>query len=123
MRVLSLWLLGALCLQAFAPAVATPQARNDVTVNFLYEACAVIGQTARGMIPHFDCHSYVYGVLDTYLAVRLSLPQAERVCFPASLAPWQALKDAQPFVDWKRQGAMSAGPVIINALRNTYPCE
>ena len=122
-KVASLCLLWAMCAQTITPTAASPQERNEVTANFLFEACAVIGQTARGMIPHFDCHSYVYGVLDTYLAIRQSVPKADRTCFPASLAPWQALKDVEPLVDWKKEGSIPAGPVIINALRKTYPCE
>jgi Rap1a immunity proteins len=122
-KIVSMWFLGAMCIQALCPTVAASQERKEVTVNFLYEACAVIGQTARGMIPHFDCHSYVYGVLDTYLAIRQSVPKADRACFPVSLPPWQALKEVEPLVDWKKQGSLSAGPVIIKALHKAYPCE
>ena len=70
------------------PWVETKRARESVTVDFLYETCSAVGQTAHGMIPHFDCESYVYGVLDAHVAVRDALPKAQRACFPASLPPW-----------------------------------
>lgn len=96
--------------------------RRQVTVDRLYEACSVVGETAKGEIPYFDCESYVYGVLDAYLAVRESIPKERRACFPADIPPWRVLEEAHSLV---LNGAHSsvAGPALIEALGKKYPCH
>jgi hypothetical protein len=96
--------------------------RRQVTVDGLYEACSVVGETAKGDIPYFDCESYVYGVLDTYLAVRESIPKERRACFPADIPPWRALEDAHSLI-LSGAHASIAGPALIEALRKKYPCH
>lgn len=111
---------------AVNPWVDTHYPRKEVTLDGLYEACSVVGETARGNIPYFDCESYVYGVLDSYLAVRASIPKEMRACFPATLAPWEALKIAEPADSVGHEpylGSKTAGPVIIEMLRKKYPCK
>ena len=105
---------------AINPWVDTRYPRKDVTVDFLYETCSVVGETARGKIPYFDCESYVYGVLDAYLAARASIPKAQRACFAPALPAWQALRDALPLVDTHRSEI--AAPFLLDALRRKYPC-
>lgn len=94
--------------------------RHDVSTLFFLETCATVGETAYGMIPHFDCQSYMYGVLDGHIAVRNLLPKGQRACFPVSLSPAEALKaiDASLFNDDSKRAA----PAILNALRKKYPC-
>jgi len=96
-------------------------AGEKVTVDFLYEACGNVGETARGMIPYFDCESYVYGILDSYLTIRDSIPKASRACFPPDIAPWRVLEDARPYI-FERRHSDVAAPAIIDALKSKYPC-
>lgn len=100
----------------------TRNPRETVTIDFLYEACSVVGETARGMIPYFDCESYVYGVLDSYLALKDSIPQASRACFPRDIPPWRVLEDARPYVFEARHTEIAA-VAIMDALRQKYPCD
>lgn len=95
--------------------------RKDVTVAFLYEACSFIGETRGGMIPWFDCESYVYGVLDSYVSIRNSIPREQRACFPADLAPWEALNLSlkHEYSEWNRVAAT----VLIEDLQKQYPCK
>jgi hypothetical protein len=95
----------------------TQTPREVVTVDFLYEACGVVGETARGKIPFFDCDSYVYGVLDSYLAIRSQLPRGERACFPASIPPSKVLEDARSLGIEIKEGSKIAGPALIDALQ------
>ena len=96
--------------------------RRQVTVDGLYEACSVVGGTAKGDIPYFDCESYVYGVLDAYLAVRESVPKNRRACFPADIPPWRALEDAHSLI-LSSEHSSTAAPALIEALRKKYPCH
>jgi hypothetical protein len=122
MRVTTLLIIILCASQAEADSpFDTRYPRKEVTINFLYEACSVVGETAHGNIPFFDCESYVYGVLDTYLATRSAIPVAKRACFPAALPPWQALEIARPLT-LGNIGDQTAGPLIIEALRKQYPC-
>lgn len=97
--------------------------RKTVTYAFLYEACSSIGETGGGMIPWFDCESYVYGVLDSYIATRNTIPIKQRACFPANLAPWEALKLSRKdeFTEW--EWSRLASTVLIENLRKHYPCN
>lgn len=97
--------------------------RKTVTYVFLYEACSSIGETGGGMIPWFDCESYVYGVLDSYIATRNTIPIKQRACFPANLAPWEALKLSRKdeFTEW--EWSRLASTVLIENLRKHYPCN
>jgi hypothetical protein len=123
MRVLVAVLLLCSALDAFASDPSeTRNPRETVTIDFLYEACSVVGETAHGTIPYFDCESYVYGVLDSYLALRDSMPQARRACFPRDIAPWRVLEDARPYV-FEARHAETAAVAIMDALRQKYPCD
>lgn len=103
-------------------ALAAEPRRSSVTVDYLYEACSAAGQTARGMIPYFDCRSYVYGVLDSHLAVRRYLPSDHGACFPASISPEEVLKIGQDAL-LQDHGSEEAGPALIEMLRKKYPCK
>jgi hypothetical protein len=73
------------------------------------------------MIPYFDCRSDVYGVLDSYLAVRSSLPIAQRACFPPAINPDEVLEIGRgPLAG---RGAEIAAPALIDELRKVYPCK
>ena len=96
--------------------------RMQVTYEYLYETCSVVGETARGLIPYFDCESYVYGVLDTYLRVKNSIPKAQRICFPENIPPWRVLEISYKFNN-KYQSADIAAPLILEALHKKFPCS
>ncbi|MES2605743.1 MAG: hypothetical protein V4603_12460 [Pseudomonadota bacterium] len=105
---------------------ATPlDSRNPqqvITVDYFFEACTVIGETAYGLVPHFDCETYLYGILDTYQAVNSALPAAQRVCLPAKLAPWQVY-EALSGIDTATSGGENAAAFIVKALRELYSCQ
>jgi hypothetical protein len=69
---------------------------QEVTVDYLYESCSTVGETAHGDIPYFDCESYVYGVLDAYMKVSGDIPKESRACFPPKVEPWRVLQMANP---------------------------
>ncbi|MES2625412.1 MAG: Rap1a/Tai family immunity protein [Pseudomonadota bacterium] len=105
-----------------ATPLDTHNPQQVITVDYFFEACTVIGETAYGMVPHFDCETYLYGILDTYQAVNAALPVTERACLPAKLAPWQ-LYEALSAIDSSTSGAENAAAFIVKALRNVYPCQ
>ena len=99
----------------------TRNPRREVTVDSLYEACSVVGETAKGDIPYFDCESYVYGVLDAYVKVRENVPKASKACFPPDIEPWRVLEMANPKPGSYRPD-QSAASYLIDFLRKRYPC-
>ena len=107
------------------PYSVTKNKRYPVTLDYLYESCAIPGdpQLARGDIPSFDCESFVYGVLDSYLDIRMKMPPSERACFPPDLPPWRALEITEPVLRNLSSGGELAAPAIIRALRAKYPCS
>lgn len=96
--------------------------RESVTIDYLFESCTVIGETSGGMIPFFDCESYLYGVLDSHLAIRASLKPNAQACFPANIAPWQVYEKILAAIPQEQWGNPAA-PLIIEALRVSYPCK
>jgi len=119
-------ILGMTLLAAAWPAAqaATPldtrHPRETVTVDFLLEACSVVGETAHGMIPHFDCESWLYGLLDTQAARPAG---ARTVCAPADLAPWQAYEKlwTAPLADARR--GEPAAVWVLEQLQSAWPCR
>jgi hypothetical protein len=118
-------ILAAVLLAAAAPLpAATPldrkAPRETVTVDFLLEACSVVGETAHGMIPHFDCESYLYGVLDAQAALAANSGGAS-TCVPETLAPWQVYEVllAAPIPEARR--GEPAALLILERLR-AGPC-
>jgi hypothetical protein len=107
------------------PAPDAPLPRERVTFDYLMEACSDIGDSAlgRGKIPFFDCHSYIYGVLDGYLLARALLPNNKRACFPSDLTPWQVMQALLPLLRSRNYGPQPASLVVIDTLRAKYPCR
>lgn len=109
------------------PAVAvTPvdrkQPRQTITLDYLMESCTVIGETAGGMVPHFDCETYLYGVLDSQRAMQSGRPAAQRSCVPASLAPWQVWQDIERWIP-REEWSKPAAPLLVEALGRRFPCR
>ena len=107
--------------QAITPWIDTRLPREEVTVDGLYEACSVVGETAHGDIPYFDCESYVYGILDAYLKVRDAIPKKERACFPPKIEPWRILQMADP-KPGTYKGTQTAASFLLDFLKRAYPC-
>ena len=122
-RLVILIALAAPAVHAAAPWAEKRNPRQQVTADYLMETCHVVGQTAHGMIPHFDCESYVYGVLDSHLAVRDKLPKPSQACFPVTLAPWEALEVAYPHLRRDGRNSQDAAKFLMEALRKKYPCK
>ena len=100
----------------------TRNKRESVTLDFFLEACTVVGKTAHGKIPHFDCESYLYGVLDAQLVARGSSQGAARTCFPERIAPWEVYKELDtPITAGQRK--QPAADFIVSVLRKKYPCK
>jgi hypothetical protein len=110
----------ALLFSAAQAQAGTPlHTRNKhqvVTYEFLMEACTVVGETAYGMLPHFDCESYLYGVLDAHAAL-----MAPKVCAPPTLPAWKLYQDLLevPRGQWNRPAAQ----LIVKTLARKYPCR
>jgi len=74
------------------------------------------------LFEYFDCESYVYGVLDAYLAVSEIIPKQQRACFPRAIEPWRVLEDVRELLE-NGNGENIAGQAIIKALVIKYPCK
>lgn len=128
-------LLLALAATALPAAADTPldtrHPRETVTLEFLMEACSVVGETEFGMVPNFDCESFLYGVIDTHVATETARGDDRHACVPAGLAPWQlyGLVDddtpdeerAQVVIPRARWGEPAA-PLLVEIMERAYPC-
>ena len=119
--IVALLAFGVVMAHAQTP-LDTRHKRESVTLDFLLEACSVVGKTAHGKIPHFDCESYIYGVLDAQLAARGSLQGAARTCFPERIAPWEVYRELDTTIT-SAQRQQPAADFIISVLRKKYPCK
>lgn len=116
--------LGTLPFSAALASEVQPNAPYDVDSDFLAEACTVIGQTAYGKIPYFDCYSYFYGVMDSYHSLAAILLDAQRICLPEKLTPKEAYDIYwQWFEKHPEQDQLRASEAILRALREKYPCK
>lgn len=108
--------------------------RAKVTLDYWGESCDIdMGDPVLkgGIIPYFDCQSYIYGILDAYISIRDFIPKKERVCFPKNITPWQVLQDTQ-YIDLSDDkitlrkpynGFNTASVEIIKELHKKYPCK
>lgn len=94
-----------------------------MSLDYLMESCSVIGETSNGMIPFFDCEPYIYGVMDSHVAIRASLKVSEQACFPGGLAHWQVYKEIESAIPRSEWGKRPAAPHLIQLLRKKYPCN
>lgn len=115
-----------ICMLNTASFAVTPldhkSKRELISLDYLMEACAVIGETANGMISHFDCESYLYGVMDADLVARQDLKTGEKSCAKVNVAPWQFYEDIQstiPRSEWHKPAA----PLLVKLLRSKYVCK
>jgi Ssp1 endopeptidase immunity protein Rap1a len=95
---------------------------NGISADFLLETCSVTGRTAHGMIPYFDCQSYVLAVVDSYKALQDSLPKKSRLCLPKTLTAAEVLTAMNKRYRYERDGQRRAAGVIIEALQSRFVC-
>jgi hypothetical protein len=107
---------------AITPWLDTRYPRKPIKVAYLFEACSAVGQTARGDIRFFDCESYVYGILDSALALQSQLPLAQRACFPKDLPPWRLLEIVEPLLNDGNFDNDLAAPQLLRVLHESFPC-
>jgi hypothetical protein len=126
-------ILGFLSLSAF-PAHTTaqhvdpkccdyPVKPGGIKIQFLLEACAFQGGAERGMIPYFDCQSYVLGVVDSYRTIEASIAKEKRICIPENVTTRDILEliwNAYP--QWDVPESRGAADVILEVLKKRYPC-
>jgi hypothetical protein len=90
---------------------------GGITADFLLETCSVTGKTAYGMIPYFDCQSYVLAVLDTYRSI-----QGGGACLPAQLTAKEVLDVVSTRFKYEKDGQRRASDVILDALQTKFAC-
>src|ERR1035437_7108855 len=69
-----------------------PANPDGIKIQFFFESCAVPGETARGMIPYFDCQSYMLGVVDTYRQLKSSTSKSKQMCLPSNITTKDVLE-------------------------------
>ncbi len=58
---------------------------NYISLDFLFETCDVTGQTANGIVPYFDCQSYILGVVDVLKSPSISTNSKSHICLPEKM--------------------------------------
>jgi Rap1a immunity proteins len=100
-----------------------PAKPGGIKIQFLLEACAFQGGGEKGMIPYFDCQSYVLGVVDSYRLLRDSVAKEKRTCIPENVTTRDILEliwNAYP--NWDIPESRGAADVILEVLKKRYPC-
>ncbi|QIP54872.1 hypothetical protein [Hafnia alvei] len=90
--------------------------RAKVTLDYWGESCDIdMGDPVLkgGIIPYFDCQSYIYGILDAYISIRDFIPKKERVCFPKNITPWQVLQDTQ-YIELSDDKKHCENPIMVS---------
>ena len=117
------WLFLAALLLTEPSRAATPldtrQPRVQISVDYFLEACTVVGETAHGMVPHFDCESFLYGVVDT-LAAMTPVAGEAATCVPPELAPWGVYQLLLESEAGDREEL--AARWVMRVLRAEFPC-
>lgn len=122
MRFVAIFMLIAVSYAANAiTPLDTRNKHETITLDYFLEACTVIGETGSGLISHFDCESYLYGIMDTQRVLNASLPTEQQACIPEKLAPWQLYEQIGSVIPDNEWGNLAA-PHITHLLRQKYPC-
>jgi hypothetical protein len=101
-----------------------PARPSGVKIQFFLEACAVPGETARGMIPYFDCQSYVLGVIDTYRQLKYSVPKSISMCIPPDVTTKDVLELVwKQYPNWSVHESRQASEIILEVLNVRFPCN
>jgi len=75
------------------------------------------------MVPYFDCQSYVLGTIDTYRKLNKFTPKKDQICIPESITTRDVLELIwNKYPNWDAPEEKDANDVIIEVLRNEFPC-
>lgn len=94
---------------------------DGVSADFLMETCSVPGQTAYGMIPYFDCQSYILAVIDSVRSLN-TRPDAA-VCLPPVMSAGGVLRIVADSYAYETSGKRPAAAVLVDALEVAFPCS
>ena len=97
--------------------------KGAIKVQFFLEACSVPGKTKFGMVPYFDCQSFVLGVVSTYRQLNSQLPKSNQLCIPESLTTKNLLElILKQYPNWSIKEERLASEVILETLKSNYSC-
>ena len=100
-----------------------PAKPDGVKIQFFLEACAVPGETANGMIPYFDCQSYVLGIIDSYRLLKSSSPKENQICLPENITTREVLELIwKKYPNWEIPAHRQATEVIFEVLQKEFYC-
>ncbi len=107
---------------AAAQSVATPPGRGMSDIGFL-SAAALATKCKAGDVSSISyCFAYVAAVTDTARAYEIWL-NAKEFCLPAQASQSLARRAFLTYLDaYPAQASGQAASVVINALKQTYPC-
>ncbi len=101
-----------------------PAKPGSVKIQFFLEACAVPGETERGLIHYFDCQSYVLGIIDVYRKVKDTIPKREQICVPDNITTRDVLESIwKKYPNWNVEEKRDASDVILEILKDKYLCQ
>jgi hypothetical protein len=100
-----------------------PAGPNGINIQFFLESCAVPGNTARGMIPHFDCQSYVLGVIGAYKQLKSSVRKSRQMCLQSDITTKDVLELIwEQYPNWDTPANRQASEVILEVLQKRFSC-
>jgi len=101
-----------------------PARPDAVKIQFFLEACAVPGESERGMMPYFDCQSYVLGIIDGYRLLKSSSPKDRQICLPESITTREVLELIwKSYPNWEIAEHRQAAEVILEVIRKEFQCD
>jgi hypothetical protein len=101
-----------------------PANPNGIKIHVFLESCAVPGESARGMIPYFDCQSYVLGVIDTRRQLNPLIPDSEKICLPTNITTKDVLELIwKQYPNWDIPESRQASEVILEVLQKEFSCK
>lgn len=101
-----------------------PAKPGSIKIQFFLEACAVPGETEKGMVPYFDCQSYVLGIIDAYRKIKDLTPEKNQICIPENITTKDVLELIwKAYPNWDVPAERDAGDVIFEVLKKEFPCK
>lgn len=101
-----------------------PAKPGGIKIQFFLEACAVPGETANGMIPYFDCQSYVLGIIDSYRLLKSSSSREFQICLPENITARDVLELIwEKYPNWEIPAHRQATEVIFEVLQKNFGCR
>jgi hypothetical protein len=105
------------------PCCTYDTGEGGITADFLLETCSVPGQTAYGMIPFFDCQSYVMGLIDSARTNREADGDHARICLPPAFTASDALRLLEGQYNREQEGERRASDLLLTAMEAEYHCS